>query len=64
MVSLPLGLGMLMAGLVERVSANPPVTRAMLEVLDHDDAIDAQPAAERLGLELTPLDQMLMTVIG
>ena len=63
-VSLPLGFGMLMAGFFERVSANPPVTRAMLEVLDHDDAIDPQPVAERMGLELTSLDQMLSTVIG
>ncbi len=58
-VSLPLGLGMALAGFFERVSANPPVTRAMLEVLDHDDAIDPTDAANALGLSLTSLDEML-----
>jgi hypothetical protein len=43
----------------ERWLANPPVTRAMLGVLEHDDRIDQAPAAEQLGLELTPLDDTL-----
>lgn len=59
LVSLPLALGMAMAGLFERLSAHPPITRAMLGVLDHDDAIDVQPACARLGLTLTPLDEAL-----
>ncbi len=62
-VSLPLKIGMMAAWLLERVSANPPVTRAMLEVLDHDDDIEAEHAARVLGIGLTPLDAMLTMVL-
>ena len=31
----------------------------MLGVLEHDDAIDPEPACKTLGLELTPLDTAL-----
>jgi NADH dehydrogenase len=58
-VSLPLAPVLAIVGLVERLIANPPVTRAMLEVLDHDDRIDPGPAAAKLGIRLTPLDEML-----
>lgn len=58
-LSLPLGLGMLVAAVLERISADPPVTRAMLGVLDHDDHIDPGAAAERLGVTLTPLEEAL-----
>jgi NADH dehydrogenase len=58
-VSLPLGAIMALAWGFERWLANPPVTRAMLGVLEHDDRIDPAPAAEQLGLELTPLDDTL-----
>ena len=63
-VSLPMGIGMALAGLLERVSTNPPVTRAILGVLDHDDEVDADPAARSLGLELTALDVMLERVLS
>ncbi len=43
----------------ERLLANPPLTPAMLGVLEHDDHIDPAPAARQLGLELTPLDETL-----
>ena len=46
------------AALLERL-AEPPVTRAMLGVLEHDDDIDPRPAAQRLGLALTPLAETL-----
>ena len=63
-VSLPLGLGLAMAGLFETFMDNPPVTRAMLEVLDHDDEVDPQAACQALGLEqLTSLDDMLKAVL-
>ena len=62
--SLPLPLGLIMAGLLERVLANPPVTRAMLEVLDHDDHVDAEAALDRLGTSLTPLDETLDAVLA
>lgn len=58
-ISLPLALGMMAAWIFERLSANPPVTRAMLGVLDHDDQVDPASALELLGLSLTPLDDML-----
>lgn len=61
-ISLPLSVGMLVAGVLERL-ANPPVTRAMLGVLDHDDCIDVGPACERLHLDLTPLDETLSRVM-
>ncbi|MDA1073874.1 MAG: NAD(P)H-binding protein [Proteobacteria bacterium] len=60
-VSLPLALGMLVALGLERL-ANPPITRAMLGVLDHDDQIDNQPALTALGISLTPLEETLTRV--
>ncbi len=64
-VSLPLWLGRAVAGLLEKTSKNPPVSRAMLEVLDHDDNIDNTLAQETLLLtSLTPLDTMLAKVLG
>ena len=36
----------------------------MLDVLLHDDAIDAGPAARELGVALTPLDAMLARRVG
>ncbi len=62
-VSLPLGLGMFLAGLLEAVLGNPPITRDMLGVLDHDDEIDAEVGATELGIELTRLDDMLASTI-
>lgn len=62
--SLPLALGLLAAHVLARLRANPPVTPDMLRVLDHDDAIDPGPAAEALGIMLTPLDTMLARCLG
>ena len=40
--------------------ADPPVTRAMLGVLDHDDNINVDKALRLLEIDkLTPLDVML-----
>ncbi|MEQ8860587.1 MAG: NAD(P)H-binding protein [Pseudomonadales bacterium] len=58
-ISLPLALGMGLAFLFEKLSAEPPVTRAMLGVLDHDDRIDPGAATAALGITLTPLDETL-----
>ena len=57
--SLPLAFGLMFAGVMETLSPAPPITRDMLRVLDHDDAIDPQPAADALGITLTALDEML-----
>ena len=62
-VSLPIALGYLLAWVLEKTSANPPVTAAMLGVLDHDDAIDTRAATNLLGLTHTPLDEMLRRVL-
>ena len=61
-VSLPLAFGYALAWLLERMSRNPPVTPAMLGVLDHDDDIDPQPGAEALGIRLTGLAETLARV--
>ena len=58
-LSLPLSLGMALAWLLERLMPAPPITRAMLGVLDHDDAIDPLPAAKQLGIRLISLDETL-----
>jgi hypothetical protein len=63
-VSLPLGVGHAAAWLLERLSDDPPVTRAMLGVLDHDDRIDPLPAATALGITLTPLDDTLQRILA
>ena len=57
-VPVPAALAFGAAALLERL-AEPPITRAMLGVLEHDDAIDPRPAAGRLGLTLTPLAETL-----
>ena len=60
-ISLPLGLGYLLAALLR--GAQPPVTRAMLGVLEHDDQVDVIPACQALGIHLTPLDETLRKVL-
>lgn len=63
-VPLPLGLARGAARIAERLLADPPVTEAMLEVLERDEAIDPAPACRRLGLVLTPLDTTLRRSVG
>jgi len=58
-IPLPRGIAFAAAWLAERLLADPPVTRAMLGVLDHDDRIDPADACRRLGISLTPLDETL-----
>ena len=63
-VNLPLGIGLMVALLLETFLSNPPVTRDMLRILDHDDDIDSKVASERMGVTLTSLDATLERVIG
>jgi NADH dehydrogenase len=63
-LSLPLEWGLWLALLMEKVSTSPPLTRAMLGVLDHDDRIDPQQAVAALGLTLTSLDETLRRCLG
>jgi NADH dehydrogenase len=62
--TLPVGLIRFVALVMERLSSNPPITRAMLEVLEHDDEIDSRRAVEKLGLALRDLDDTLESNIG
>ena len=64
MIPLPYALEYAMAFLAEKLLANPPLTRAMLGVLDHDDEIDPKPACDRLGIQLTALDETLRRCVG
>ncbi len=58
-ISLPRIAGRAAARVLEAVLAEPPVTRAMLGVLDHDDCVDSDRAAMALGISLTPLNETL-----
>ena len=62
--SIPRALALAFAWLAERASANPPLTPAMLGVLDHDDDVDPGPACRALGIELTALDAALRIGLG
>lgn len=62
-ISLPVSAGYALAWVFEKLSPNPPLTRAMLGVLDHDDANDNAQALQVLGIELTSLDDMLGAVL-
>ena len=63
-IPLPYALENAFAFVAEKLLANPPLTRAMLGVLDHDDDIDEKPACDRLGIQLTPLDETLARCVG
>ena len=62
LISLPMWLGMTVAGLLEWASDNPPITRAMLGVLDHDDYVDTATCVQKLGISLTSLDETLKKI--
>ena len=62
--SLPSGLARVGVGLLEKFLSNPPVSRAMFEILQHDDRVDPNAFCEALGIELTPLDQTLADYVG
>ncbi len=61
---IPLALNLVAAALLEKLLRDPPLTRAMLGVLDHDDDLDPSGACRRLQLELTPLDETLRRCVG
>ena len=49
---------------LERLIGDPPVTTAMLEILQHDDRIDQTEGCRRLGIRLTSLDETLRRYVG
>lgn len=61
-VSLPVEVGYGLAALLGTFSRNPPLTTDMLGVLDHDDDIDPEPAANALGIRLTGLTETLARI--
>lgn len=62
--SLPRALAHAGAFLAEKLLAEPPITRAMLGVLQHHDRVDPLPAALALGIDLSPLDEALRECLG
>jgi NADH dehydrogenase len=53
-----------LAGLLEALLPSPPLSRAMVGVLDHDDRVETAEALRRLGIELTALDTTLERYVG
>jgi len=62
-VPVPRAAAQLLAAVLGRLP-DPPLTSAMLGVLEHDDCIDPRPACARLGLVLRPLDETLDHTFG
>jgi NADH dehydrogenase len=58
-VPVPTFLAAGFAALAGRLLSSPPITSAMLGVLQHDDRVDTGPACARLAIDLTPLDDTL-----
>jgi NADH dehydrogenase len=63
-VPIPLALVRAFAALVTRLRPDPPITPAMLGVLQHDDRVDTAEACKLLGIELTSLDATLRACVG
>jgi NADH dehydrogenase len=63
-VPIPVTLLVFIANLMERFLANPPLTKSALEVILADDDIDPEPASRKLGIQLTPLDEILRRCVG
>ena len=63
-IPVPFGLVRFMTLLSERFNAEPPMTTAAFEVIHGDDSIDPEPARKQLGIDLTPLDEMLRLCVG
>ena len=61
--SLPLAFGNVLSWALEKLLANPPITRTMLGVLDHDDNVDPQQTCKQLDIRLTSLEDLLKTIM-
>ena len=62
--SLPVGLARFAVGILDRFLTNPPVSRAMFDILQHDDRTNPQAFCKALDIELTPLDKTLADFAG
>jgi len=63
-IAIPLFVARLFVAVLGGIMKSPPVTRAMFEILQHDDRVDEVAACQRLGLRLTPLDETLRHCLG
>jgi len=63
-IPIPESLARIFASALERISADPPITRPMLEILERDDRLDEMPCCEELGISLTPLSETLRAYAG
>jgi len=62
--TLPLWAARLGVATLDRLLRQPPITRPMFEILQHDDRVDPDPFCEALGIDLTPLDTTLADHVG
>jgi len=62
--SLPIGLARAGVDLLEKILSNPPVSRAMFDILQHDDRADPAILPHALGIQLTPLERTLSDHVG
>lgn len=62
--SIPLALARFAVSCLDTILPNPPITRAMFDILQHDDRVDPEPFCKILGIELTPLDTTLSDHVG
>jgi len=63
-VPVPTALAAVAVRILERLLPDPPITSAMLGVLQQDDRIDEDAACQTLDLTLTPLDETLRSFVG
>ena len=63
-IPIPLALARIFAAALARLSSNPPITPAMLEILQHDARLAPEPACQALGIQLTPLTETLRAYTG
>ncbi len=61
---IPLSLARFFVSVLEGLGKNPPITRAMFDILQHDDQVDPTPCCRELGISLTPLDETLGSYVG
>lgn len=62
--SIPTGLARFAVTCLEKSMRSPPITRAMFDILQHNDKVNVDHFCQTLGIELTPLDTTLSELIG
>jgi uncharacterized protein YbjT (DUF2867 family) len=62
--SMPRRLARFAVTWLEKFLKDPPITRPMFDILQHEDRVDPDVFCKTLGIELTPLDTTLSDLIG